>query len=561
MKFWGGETLSLLGTQVTELALPLTAIYAFDASDEQVGVLRFLQLAPYLGFALLFGVWVDRVRRRPVMIGANLTRMLLLALIPALYWQGALGMQVLLIVSFAVGTASVLFDVSWMSFVPTVVGDSRHYVEASAKMGISSSSADVAGPGLAGVLIVALTAPIALIVDAFSYLISVVSLLMIRTKEPQPVRATEDRHLLKELRAGLRWVFGRPILRALALVGFCCNFSLVTTWTMFLLYAARDLSLSSTIIGGILATASIGGLIGAAISRTVIQRFRLGSVYFVAQSALLLGPMVIAFAAGSSLVMIGMFVFAFFTSYLGLGIAGVIIVSLRQTDTPQFMMGRMTAVFRTLLFGGGALGGLVAGLLAGSIGARGALIVAAAGSAAVVLALLFSPVTRLRRLPEPVADTAGQHQDGIITVRGPRHLAPKQPRRARRKRSPRRTPTEVAATAPISARNHTVRASGAEDQDEFERYLSRFDPDPVSGALYAALEKIGELSADRPLAALSELRRIELVLEVEMHRAVDCALRAGSTWPQIVAELGMAAERVHHRFSAELAEPWLETST
>lgn len=411
LKFWLGETLSLLGTQVTNLALPLTAIYAFHATDEQVGLLRFLQLAPYLGLALLFGVWVDRVRRRPVMVWANLTRMVLLVLIPVLYWLDVLSMASLLVIACVIGVASVLFDVSWMSFVPTLVKDPKHYVEAGTKMGISSSSADVAGPGLAGVLVSAVTAPVALIVDAFSYLVSLVSLLLIRTHEPRPEPPAAKRRLLTELRDGLRWVFGNPILRALALVGFCCNFSMVTVWTMFLLYGTRDLQLDSTTLGGIFATASVGGLIGAVISRKIIERFRLGLVYLVAQTALLLGPALIVLAAGPRPVMVGMFVLSFFVTYLGLGVANVIIVSLRQISTPQAMMGRMTAVFRTLLFGGGALGGLFAGLLAGAAGAKGALTTAAIGSAAVVIGLVISPVSRLRALPpaqrEPAATGNG----------------------------------------------------------------------------------------------------------------------------------------------------------
>ncbi|KUJ37317.1 MFS transporter [Streptomyces albus subsp. albus] len=407
LRFWLGETLSLLGTQVTNLALPLTAISAFDATDEQVGVLRFLQLVPYLSLALVFGVWVDRARRRRVMLGANLARLVLLALVPVLYWLDALSMGSLLVIACAVGIAGVLFDVSWMSYVPTLVRDPKHYVEASAKMGVSSSAADVAGPGLAGVLVGALTAPVALIVDAFSYLVSVVSLLLIRTPEPRPEPPAERRHLPTELRDGLRWVLKNPILRSLALIGFCCNLSMITVWTMFLLYGTRDLHLGSTTLGGIFATASVGGLIGAAVSRKVIKRFRLGRVYLVAQSALLLGPALIVLAAGPRPVMTGMFILSFFVTYLGLGVAGVIIVSLRQTSTPQSMMGRMTAVFRTLLFGGGALGGLAAGLLSGQIGAKGALTVAAIGSAAVVIALLLSPVSRLNELPPPVAETAG----------------------------------------------------------------------------------------------------------------------------------------------------------
>ncbi len=405
LRFWLGETLSLLGTQVTSLALPLTAITAFHATDEQVGILRFLQLAPYLVLSLLFGVWADRVRRRQVMLAANLTRMVLLTLIPVLYWLHSLSMAPLLIIACAIGVASVLFDVSSMAYVPTLVKDPTRYVEASAKMGISISSADVAGPGLAGVLVSVLTAPVALIVDAFSYLISVVSLLLIRTThEPRPGPRATMLHLPTEIREGLRWVLANPILRALAFIGFCCNFSMITVWTMFLLYGTHDLHLSATTLGGIFATASVGGLIGATISQKIIGRFPLGRVYVIAQSALLLGPALIALAIGPKPVMVGMFIASFFTSYLGLGVAGVIIVSLRQTMTPQSMMGRMTAAFRTLLFGGGAVGGLFAGYLTGHIGARGALTVAAIGSAAVVIALVVSPVSRLQRLPPATDD-------------------------------------------------------------------------------------------------------------------------------------------------------------
>ncbi|MGW4472637.1 MFS transporter [Nonomuraea sp. NPDC004354] len=402
LRFWFGETVSLLGTQVTNLALPLAAIHAFHATDEQVGLLRFLQLVPYLGLALIFGVWVDRARRRRVMLGANITRMALLGLIPALYSLHLLDLGVLLVIACAVGVASVLFDVSWMSYVPTLVRDPKHYVEASARMGVSSSAAEVAGPGLAGVLVGALTAPVALVVDACSYLASVISLLLIRTREPRP--APRERHLGRELREGLRWVLADPVLRWLAIVGFCCNFSMVTVWTMFLLYGTRVAGLEPATLGGILATASVGGLVGSLISRKVISRFPVGRVYLAAQSALLLGPTLIVVAAGPPPVMTALFTLSFFTTYLGLGVAGVIIVSLRQTVTPPSMMGRMTAVFRTLLFGGGALGGLCAGLLAGAVGAHAALAVAAAASAAVVVGLFVSPVSRLREMPPPTPD-------------------------------------------------------------------------------------------------------------------------------------------------------------
>ncbi|MDI2130901.1 MFS transporter [Yinghuangia seranimata] len=406
LRFWLGETLSLLGTHVTTLALPLTAIYAFDATDEQVGLLRFVQLAPFLFLALLFGVWVDRARRRSVMLAANLTRLVLLALIPTLYWLDALSLVPLLVIACAIGVATVLFDVSWMSYVPTLVKEPEHYVEASSKMGVASSTADVAGPGIAGVLVSAMTAPVALIVDAGSYLVSVVSLLLIRTKEPRPGPPEAERHLLTELRDGVRWVFGDPVLRALALVGACANFSLVGTWTMFLLYGTRDVGLGSETLGAIFSAASVGGLIGALIAQRVIGRYRLGRVYFVFQTMLFTGPLLIPLADGPRPLMVAMFVASFFTTYFGLGVAGVIVVAVRQTSTPQAMMGRMTACFRTLLFGGGSLGGLSAGLLSGALGGRGALTVGAIASASVLIALLLSPVSRLAALPEPAEPAA-----------------------------------------------------------------------------------------------------------------------------------------------------------
>lgn len=411
MRFWVGETLSLLGTQVTNLALPLTAIYAFGATEDQVGVLRFLQLVPYIGLALIFGVWVDRVSRRTVMLGANLVRMVLIGLVPLLYELHVLNMGLLMVIACVFGIMSVLFDVSWMPFVPTLVKEPKYYVEANAKMGISTSSTEVAGPGFAGVLVAAVGAPIALVVDAVSYLISVVTLLQIHPEEPRRDPALANRRVLTELRDGLRWVFGNRLLRWLAFIGFCCNFSMITVWTMFLLYGTKDLHLGSTTLGGIFAVASVGGLIGAILSRRVLGRFPIGRTYLIAQSGLLLGPLFIVLASGPRAVMIAIFVLSFFTTYLGLGIAGVIIVTVRQTTTPQSLMGRMTACFRMLLFGGGALGALNAGLLSGAVGARNAIVIAASASALVVIGLFLSPVSRLRELPpaaeEPFAESLG----------------------------------------------------------------------------------------------------------------------------------------------------------
>jgi predicted MFS family arabinose efflux permease len=316
-------------------------------------------------------------------------------------------MTAILALACAIGIASVLFDVSWMSYVPTLVRDPQHYVEASSKMGASSSAAEVAGPGLAGMLVSVLTAPVALVVDAVTYLMSIASLLLIRAREPRPAPAPR-RHMSRELGDGLRWVLTNPILRWLAITGFCCNFSTMTVWTLFLLYGTRGLLLGPVLLGGVLAAGSIGGLVGAVVSRRLIERVPIGLLYLAAHLAVFLGPTLIVVAAGPRPVMVGLIALSFFISYFGLGVGGVIVISLRQTSTPQSMMGRMTAVFRTLLFGGGALGGMAAGLLAGAVGAGNALAITAVGSAALMAGVAVSPVIALRRLPEPTAETEGR---------------------------------------------------------------------------------------------------------------------------------------------------------
>jgi len=404
MKFWSGEALSLFGTQVTNLALPLTAVMIFNASPQQVGLLRFLQLVPYLFLALVFGVWVDRSRRKPIMLLANVSRMVLIALVPVLSHFHALSITGLLVIACVVGIFSVLFDVSWMSFVPALVRDAKHYIEANQKLGVTQSTTDVAGPGVAGVLIGWLTAPTALVVDAASYLASLASLLWIRTPEPAPPPPAGNRHLGRELADGVRWVFGDRILRPLALVAPFTNFSLTCVWTLFLLYGVRDKGLSPATVGLIFSASSVGGLVGAIISKALIRRFRIGVLYGASLSGIFAGPLLIPLANGSRPMLIATFILSFLITYLGLGVAGVVMISLRQTCTPQSLMGRMTAAFRTLLFGGGALGGLSAGLIGGAMGLRAGLTLVAVCSAGMLVPIALSPVVRLRAMPPPALE-------------------------------------------------------------------------------------------------------------------------------------------------------------
>lgn len=406
LTFWSGEAFSLFGAQVTNLALPLTALLVYDATPQQMGLLSFLQLSPYLFLSLVFGVLVDRSRRKPLMLTANAIRMVLIASVPLLSAMHILSIEGLLIIACLVGTCSVLFDVSWMSFVPTLVKDRRLYVEANQKLGVTQSTSDVAGPGAAGLLVGWLGPPTALILDAFSYLASLISLLAIRIKEPRPALTRTERHLGRELKEGVSWVFGHSLLRPLALLAPFTNFSLTSVSTLFLLYGVREKGLSPQVIGLVYSVSSIGALLGALGSAAIIRRYPTGLIYGVALTGIYAGPLLLIFAGGPRPLMIGTFILSLLISYFGSGLSNIVQLTLRQTLTPQSLMGRMNAAFRTLLFGGGALGGLCGGLLGGTLGLRNGLVVLVICSAAMVVPLLLSPVIRLRSMPEPEKEAA-----------------------------------------------------------------------------------------------------------------------------------------------------------
>jgi MFS family permease len=413
-RFWLGEGISLFGTQVTALAIPLTAVLVFGAGSGQLGLLRMLQLGPFLLFGLLFGVWVDRVRRRPVLVGANLSRAVLIGLVPLFAALGMLGPALLYGVAFAVGVATVLFDVCWLAYLPTLVPDRRQLVAANTRLGATSAAAEVAGPGLAGALIQVLGAPVALLVDAASYLVSVVSLLSIRQTEPRPPRSV-DRRLVPELRDGLRWVIGNRYLRVVGLLGGTYNFFSTFLESVFLVYAIRGLGLNPGALGLVLSAGAVGGLLGASLTARCIRRWPIGRVYAVGTGTAFVTPLLLPAAGGPPAVVAGMLVAAFFLGYVGLGMANVIVISLRQAVTPPSLMGRMNAALRTLLFGLAALGAPAGGLLGIVLGLRPTLWLGAAGLAVAVVPLLLSPIPRLRELPpcDPTEDPDAHSGTGI----------------------------------------------------------------------------------------------------------------------------------------------------
>lgn len=397
MKFWTGETLSLFGTQVTFLALPLTAILVLNATPQQIGLIRFLENIPFLLLAMAVGAWVDRRRKRPVMIGANVVRALLIVSVPVLAITGGLSMSVLYAIAFGMGVGTVFFDVCWMSFVPSLVSKEQ-LVEANSKVSTSYSAADVAGPGLGGGLVQLFSAPKALFADAFSYVISIISLLSIKAEEPVPERSGQ-RRLLRDIKEGLGLVLGNRYVRATTAQGGLWNFCFVMSNTIFLLYAVREKHFSGGLVGLVLSVGAIGAILGSALASTLSRRFPYGRMIMVATAFGTLPSFLIPAASGSRTAVMVTFMVSFFLLQYGLATANVLMITLRQAVTPRDMLARMTAASRTVLYTLGPLGGLVAGALGASIGLRATLWVTAAGFAISLVPIYVSPIPSLRKLP------------------------------------------------------------------------------------------------------------------------------------------------------------------
>lgn len=404
MKLWGAQSISLLGSHVTALALPLTAILLLDASAFEVGLLATLQYLPFLLIGLPAGAIVDRLRRLPVLIVADVVRFLLLMLVPIAAAVDRLHMALLYPVAFGVGVLTVLFDVAHQSYLPSLVG--RHQiVDGNTKLQLSYSGAQLTGPGVGGVLVQVLTAPLAILVDALTYVVSAVLLLTIRQREPAATGGTADlRGLVKDVREGLRFVLRHGLIRPLAMATAAANFFYLfgMTGAVLTLYAVRDLHLSPAMLGLVLATGNAGAVLGSLASGSVLRLWRLGPVLVVTSLVSALAILLILLASpGNAVVVIAI---AVFVGEFGITIYDISQLSLRQAATPSHLQGRMNATVRFLIWGSIPVGAFLGGVLGQWVGLREVLWIAAVGSLLPAIPLLLSRVRGLRDIDSAVAD-------------------------------------------------------------------------------------------------------------------------------------------------------------
>ena len=393
---WGAETISQFGSQVTFLALPLVAILVLDESTFRVALLTSVAFLPFLLFTLPAGVWVDRLRRRPILILSDCLRALTLITIPVAHWLGVLTIWQLYAVAFVHGVGTVFFDVSYQSYLPALVGRDQ-IVEGNSKLEVSRAAANIGGPGLAGGLVAVLTAPIAILADAISFLVSAFLLGVIRTTEDAPPRE-ERRSLKSELGEGLRYVLTHRYQRGMVASVAISNFFGQVVFSILLVYAVRELGLSAGTIGIVLAVGNLGTLAAALTARRISDRLGVGRTILLAAALFCPATLLIGLAPKDlaiPFITVSMLILGF-----GAILYNVTAISLIQAITPDRMLGRANASRRFVVWGVIPFGGLAGGALGSAIGLRETMVLGAVGGVLAVVPILLSPVRSVGRMSE-----------------------------------------------------------------------------------------------------------------------------------------------------------------
>ena len=414
-KLWVGETISQFGTQVSQLAIPLVAIIFLKASAFEVALLGTVEFLPFLLFTLPAGAWVDRLQRRPILITGDVGRALCLISIPIAYELGILTIAQLYIVGFAMGVLTVFFDVSYQSYLPSLV-DRDQLVEGNAKLQASQSAAQILGPGFGGYLIGVLTAPVAVIVDAVSYLASALFVFTIKGSEapipkaegPRGTPGERLRGFGGEIREGLAFVLGHPYLRMIAGATSSSNLVGNVATGIYLVYVVRVLGLDPLRIGVIFSLGSIGTFVGALVANRIAAKIGVGRTIVLAIA--INGPsyLLIAIAPVGAAE-------PFLIASAALGGFGALVyninqVSFRQAITPERMQGRMNATMRFLVWGTIPIGSTVSGILATIFGLSTTIWIGAILSFTPVLFLIFSPILSIKMMPSSPEDWAARNE-------------------------------------------------------------------------------------------------------------------------------------------------------
>ena len=402
VKLWSAETISQFGTQVTLLALPIIAATTLNVTPFEFGLLGTIEFLPFILLSLPAGVWIDRLRRRPILIAGDLVRAAALISIPVAFALDVLTIWQLYIVGFINGCATVFFDVAYQSYLPSLV-ERDQIVDGNAKLQTSMSAAQISGPGIAGVLIGALTAPFAIALDALSFVASALFMFAISRPETAPEPRLNEQgerpSMRSEISEGLGYVGRHPLLRSIAVTTGISNFFTNIGQSILILYLVRQLSFTPELLGLAFSVGSVGFLVGALVANRVATRFGIGPT--ILGSAFIFGPSMLLIAIAPRDFAAPLLAANGFLGGLGVAIYNINQVSLRQAITPERMQGRMNATMRFIVWGTIPIGSILGGILGGVIGLHETIWISAIGGLFVFLPILLSPVRSLKRIPEP----------------------------------------------------------------------------------------------------------------------------------------------------------------
>ena len=402
-KLWAGQTVSELGSVVTRTAVPLVALIVLGAGPLQMALIIVAASLAVLLVGLFAGAWVDRLRRRPLLIWADAMRALLLLSIPAAYLAGALRIEQLYLVVFLEGCLGALFDAAYPAYVPSLIGVER-VVEGNSKLATSSSLAEIGGPGLAGGLVQLIGPPLAIFVDAISFVFSAFSLVLIRRPEPPRPSRTSPTPMRLEILEGLRLIRRHAVVLPLTLRSIIAHVAGSFYGVLYTIYLINELHLSPFLLGVVVSAGGVGSLIGSFLASRVISRFGFGpALIWTAAGASIVG--VLTPLAGGPLLLATTMVFL--PQLIGDGlqtIEGVAELSLIQGVIPDRILGRVNANLEVFSHGiAYPLGALLAAGLTGWVGVRGGIAIGWAGMAVSILLLVFSPLPRIRQASDALA--------------------------------------------------------------------------------------------------------------------------------------------------------------
>jgi MFS family permease len=395
-RLFAADSISLIGDQITLIALPLTAVLVLDADAAEMGYLTAAGLLPYLLFSLHAGAWVDRRGgRRRKMIASDLGRALVVASVPVGYALDVLTIEQLFVTEFLVGSLAVLFSVGHPTLFISVV-PREGYVEGQSLMNGTRAFSFVAGPTAGGVLVQALTAPVALVVDACSYVVSALFLGSISPEEP-PTEHAERGHVA----SGLRFIFGSPVIRSALAATATVNFFNFVFWALFVLYATRELEVPPGTLGIILGAGAVGGVIGSIVTGRISRRIGIGPAFLAGCVVFPLPLVLVPLAEGPRWLIVALLFLAEFGSGLGVMMLDISAGAIFAAIIPNRLRSRVSGAYSFVNYGVRPLGSLAGGALGSTIGLRPTLWIGTVGALAGVLWLLASPIPRLRDLPEP----------------------------------------------------------------------------------------------------------------------------------------------------------------